>query len=743
MEINTNNQGFTYEEALTLAQRKNETLIPGFCSMCGPNGGCGIYAFVKDGKFIRVAGMAEAPRNKGSLCAKGLASVQWLYSPDRLKYPLRRKGKKGEGIFEKISWDEAITIIAEKISEQKKLYGPESLAILAPALRTYNPLLQRFLTVHGSPNYGHSGICAMQRMFGFSYTIGGYPACDYEHSDLIIYWARQPVYSGPATEICKSLVRAKQRNATIITIKPSLEADGDLGSMWLPIRPGTDAALALSMLNVIINDDLIDHDFVEHWCFGYDKLKQHVQQYTPQWAEKICGIPAQQIESTARLYARTKAAAIDVGNGVEHAPSSCDAIRAIAMIMAITGHLNHPGCNIVGQPSGLPAPASLYLHERYTKEMVDKLVAPEFPKVFQPFMEGTSSAYFRIFESVLTKKPYPIRTIIAPGTQPLVSTRGSKTVLEALKQLDFFVTADVTRPAEMNYADIVLPTTTPYESDYPSFEAQGNWMMSRQKIIEPLGDYKSIYEFILDLAVKMGYGSDFWNGDINAMENYRLKPFHMTLEELKQHPTGLLLTPQSPSVPNDYETIFSRRNTRLAKDLFLPQKKVALYNTLFEQEGFEPMPVWREPPESLTSTPDLTAQYPLILTDYHTTKSFTASWQRNVPSLREIQMEPAVQIHPDAALSRGIRNGDWVKVESPHGWLKLKAELYPGIRPDTVMIQHGWWQGCKELNQPDLPVLDGGANVNHLYSTDPEKAYDPLVTAMSSQTLVEVSLYEQ
>lgn len=738
----SNHHGFTYEQALNLAERRGETVIPGFCSMCGPNGGCGMYAFIKNGKLIRVAGMAEAPRNKGSLCAKGLASAQWLYSPDRLKYPLIRKGKKGEGIFEKISWDDAISIIADKLSEQKKLYGPESLAILAPALRTYNPLMQRFLTVHGSPNYGHSGICAMQRMFGFSYTIGGYPVCDYEHSDLIVYWARQPVYSGPATEIAKSLVRARQRGAQIITIKPSLEADGDLGSLWLPIRPGTDAALALSMLNVVINEDLIDHEFVKNWCFGFDQLHRHIQQYTPEWAEKICGITAEKIKYTARLYAQTKAAAIDVGNGVEHAPSSCDAIRAIAMLMAITGHLNRPGCNIVGQAPGTPSPAPLHLNERYTKEMVEKLVAPEFPKAFQPFMEGTSSAYFRIFESVITKKPYPIRTIIAPGTQPLVSTRGSKIVMEALKQLDFFVTVDVTRPAEMNYADIVLPTTTPYESDYP-FEAQGPWIMARQKMIEPLGDYKSIYEFVLDLAVKMGYGSDFWNGNIEAMEQYRIKPFQITLEELREHPTGILLKPQPHTIPGNYKTIFSRKSPRLAKDAFLPHTKVALYNTLFEQEGFEPMPVWREPPESLTGTPQLARRYPLILTDYHTTKSFTASWQRNVPSLREIQKYPTVHIHPDTASVRGIHDGDWVKVESPHGWLKVKAELYPGIRPDTVMIQHGWWQGCQEMNQPDMPILDGGANVNHLYNTDPNKAYDPLVTAMSSQTLVEVSLYEK
>jgi anaerobic selenocysteine-containing dehydrogenase len=150
------------------------------------------------------------------------------------------------------------------------------------------------------------------------------------------------------------------------------------------------------------------------------------------------------------------------------------------------------------------------------------------------------------------------------------------------------------------------------------------------------------------------------------------------------------------------------------------------------------LPEWTEPPESLTGTPELTEKYPLILSDYHTSNVYTASWQRNIPYLREIHPYPALHIHPDTASERGIENDDWVIVESPHGWMKVKAEIYPGIRPDTVMILHGWWQGCKELGMEDFPILDGGANVNNMYSVDPEKAFDPLITAMTSQTLVQV-----
>ena len=743
MKSDISSNALTFDEAKRLAEANGEQVTPTFCGMCGPSVACGIYAFTKDGVFTHAAGMAESPINKGGLCVKGQAAPQWLYSPDRLKKPLLRKGAKGEGIFEEITWDEAIRIIADKLKQQKAEFGPESLAILSPARRNYSDYMQRFLIAHGSPNYGHSGICAMQRAFAFAYTIGGSTQCDYRNADLIIYWGKQPIYSGPVRGLAKQLLAAKKRKAKIIAVKPSVEADVGMADIWVPLRPGTDAALALSMLNVVINEELIDKPFVEKWCFGYENLKEHIQKYPPEWGEKISGVPASRIIEVARLYATTKAAAIEVGNGVEHSPSSNDAVRAISILMAITGHLDRPGCNLFPQMGewDMPRPKSVNMTERYTQEMVDKLVGPEFPKCFQPFVEGTSSAYYRVLESVLTENPYPIRTIIAPGTQPSVSTRGSKKVIEALKKLDFYVVIDVTRTADINYADIVLPTTTPYESDYP-FETRDNWIMARNKVIEPLGDYKSIFDFFLELGVQMGYGDDFWNGDINACQNDLLSPFNMTVDELRSHPTGIVYSPsKSERTYENYEKAFSKKSTRLDKAPYLPQGKVAIYNTSFEENGFNPLPEWREPPESLTGTEDLAKKYPLLLSDYHTSKMYSASWNRNVPYLREIEPYPMLHIHPETAKARNIKNGDWIRVESPNGWLKVKAEFYPGMRPDTVMMLHGWWQGCKELGFSDFPILDGGANVNNMYSVAAE-AFDPLVTAMSSQTLVEVSLYE-
>ena len=721
--------------------KAGEKAIPTFCAMCGPSLGCGIYAIVKDGKFVRVEGMKESPLNRGKNCPKAHAAPQWVYSPQRLKYPMRRTGPRGSGKFEKITWDKAIDLIAEKLKEQKAKYGPESLAVLSPARRTYSAYMARFLQAHGSPNYAHSGICMVQKNFVFSYTLGilgtNLPAADYAQTKCLIVWGTQPIYSGSSKGQLKRLLDAKARGAKTIAIKPTMEPDVAIADIWVPVRPGTDAALALAMLNVIINEKLYDKAFVDEWTYGFDKFVPHVQKYTPEWAEPVTGIPAAQIREVARIYATTKRSAIDHGNGFEHAPACNDAIRSVSILMAITGNLDRPGGNLFpGKP-----PAATKVVERsdlITQAMVDKLVCPEFPKALQPFAEGTSSAYHGVIESVLTGKPYPIRAILAPGTQPTVSTRNPNNIIqEALKKVDFFAVIDVMQTAEMNYADVILPVTTMYETDIP-FEAGGNWVMARNRVIEPLGPYKSDYEFWIELAVKMGYGREFWNGSVTECMNDQLSPLGITIDELRKKPAGGIVYEMKPPVYEKYKQVFNSPSTRLGKAPFLPQGKVAIYNTTFESVGVNPMPEWKEPPESYGRTPELAKKYPLTFSDFHTCRVYNAGWLRNVPYLREVMPDPALQMHPDTAKARGIKDGDWVVVESPRAKLKFKAEVNPGIRPDTVMALHGWWQGCSELNKPAYPIGNGGASTNAMYTNDRKLAWDPMVTAMSSQTLVEV-----
>ncbi len=708
-----------------------------FCSLCGPAAGCGIKCYVEDGKLVRVEGMKEAPMNRGKLCAKAFASAEWLYSPKRLKYPMKRVGKKGEGKFERISWDEAVQTIADKLLEQKKEFGPESLAILSPQHRSYSEYLYRFLMAHGSPNYGHSGICAIQRAFGFAYTLGTPMMMeDYEHTDLIVIWGANPAFAGTPKGTIRRILDAHDRGAKIMAIKPVLQPDAAQADYWVPVRPGTDAALALAMLHVVITEERYDKDFVTKWCHGFPELKEHIRQYTPEWAAPITGIPADRIREISRLYSDAPSACILVGNAFDQTVNSNNALRAVASLIAITGNLDRPGGNVVPVPGNAPVLKPVHMREKYTQEWIDKLVGPELAPGLQPFIEGTSSAYFRCLDSVLTEKPYPVRTIIAPGTQPTVITRGTPRIIEALEKLDFFVVIDVTETASMPWADIVIPVATMYECDHP-FEFTGTWLMARNRVVEPLGDYKSDYQFWLDLGVAAGYGDDFWHGDMTACMNYQLENFGITIDQLREHPNGIFYEPGKLAYEK-YDRIFANPSPLLSHGPYLPQGKVAIYNTRFEANGFNPLPEWVAPPEGPAGSPELLDRYPLVFFDTHTSDAYNHGWLRNVPSLRELAPEPWVYIHPDTAKTRGIGDGDWVSVESPHGWIKAKAELFPGIAPDVIMGLHGWWQGCEELGLPGYDLLDGGANTNLLFTIDPDKAFDPVVTAMTKQTLVQV-----
>jgi anaerobic selenocysteine-containing dehydrogenase len=289
----------------------------------------------------------------------------------------------------------------------------------------------------------------------------------------------------------------------------------------------------------------------------------------------------------------------------------------------------------------------------------------------------------------------------------------------------------------MKYADIVIPISTMYETDHP-FEGGGNWIMPRRKVIDPIGESKSDYEFWIDLGTRMGYAKSFWNGSVEEWKADQLKSRNITKAQLEAKPEGIVrpASPQ-PQVYEKYAQAFAARPGLPGRAFPLPQNKVAIYNTAFEKEGFNPLPEWREPPESPTGTPELLKKYPLVFSDFHTSKVYNAGWLRNVPYLREVAPDPTLHIHTEAAKARGIKNGDWVIVESPHNTIRLRAEVNPGIQRGTVMALHGWWQNCDELKKPEFALFKGGANTNSMYDVS-EKAFDPLVTAMSSQTLVEV-----
>ena len=441
-----------------------------WCQMCGPACTyCSTLCYVKDGRWTNVEGNPEAGNNWGlgsrTICAKGNSAMQVPYSANRLMYPMKRTGEKGEGKFERITWDQAIEEIAAKLKEQKEKYGPESLGILSPqAWAVIQTLGRRFLNVHGSPNYMHSAICAMQRAASKVISIGKpsdtYPG-QLDKTELLVIWGANPENSEINRGKPAEIVDAMQAGMKVIDIRPMREGLGSKADIWVPVRPGTDLALALAVLNVICKEGLYDYDFTTNWCNGFDKLAEHVAQFTPEWASPITGVPEEQIYEIARMMGTAKPMGILYGNGIgDQANDGNWACICICLIEAITGNLDIPG----GGGAGMTLPPSLIktnaiemLTERLEATPEDeekgyfpgmsKLVANEFPRWYQNKDTfgggpGPTSAYFKAFMSILTEEPYPLRCVIGQNSNPLSATRQPKKIIEALKKLEYYVVVD-------------------------------------------------------------------------------------------------------------------------------------------------------------------------------------------------------------------------------------------------------------------------------------------------------------
>ena len=732
-----------------------DRVIPTFCHGCGSyKPRCGLLCHVRNGRFVRVEGNPEAFNNgmpgSTSLCAKGLTGPQFVYAADRLRYPMKRVGAKGEGRFQRITWDEALGTIADKLRETKERYGPESYGVLSPE---YWPVLatlgRRFLNVHGSPNYMHSAICATPRMAAMKITMGYVSMApdDWAKTRLIVNWGANVENSGVNQGIPRAVLNALQGGTTLLDIRPMLDPLGSKADVWLPIRPGTDCALALAFLNVLISEGLYDKIFVSEWCHGFDELAAHVSGFTPEWAAPITGLAAERIREAARLIGTTHPTFIRMGNGIgDQANDGTSTIRAICLIAAITGNLDVPGGQCAPPPGGLTEPAISTLEELAPPDLVERLVAPESPIWYQAagnWESGPTTAYYKGLMCILTEKPYPLRVLNASCSNPLSATRNPRKVAEALKKLDFMFVMDVSHAPHVDYADIVLPACTSYEQD--DFfairrTARGTWLGKYNQVVEPLEESRSDWRFYLDLAVRAGYGDHFWQGSMDGMMAEMLAPFGVTPDQLREKPGGMLVEtpPSPPSERHQYSLLFKS----------LPHGKVQCRNDLIggkednvKSGTLSYFPEYQGPPEGIAETPELAEGYPLALSDVHAHRLSQHSYFHNVAYLRELQPYPWLKMNPATAEKYGIADGDWVRVESPHGWSRFKAEYFAGISPEVVMTKRGWWQSCDELSLPGYDAFDGGSEVNNLYNSD-ESQYDRFYSQMAKQTLVKISRWE-
>jgi len=690
-----------------MVESSGEQVIRSNCRGC--HGGCGVLVHVKDGRIIKLEGDPEIPSNRGTMCSKGLAYLQLVYHPDRVKYPLKRSGKRGEGKWQRISWDEALDTIVNKYKEIIPKYGPEAIVIGQGTGRDYAETLYRFANLLGTPNVLTAGhICYVSRLGATLITCGALPVCDYDsHPKCVMVWGNNVVWTHPDEYKAESLPRVLAEGARLIVVDPRLTYLAGRADIWLQLRPGTDTALALGIANVIISEGLYDKEFVEKYTHGWDKFVERVQEYPLDKVEKITWVPEAKIKDAARLYAKTKPACIQWGVAIEQTINCTDNNRILTDLMAITGNLDIPGGNVFFTPPPVRTLSQFAMHRELSAEQREKQLGGNTYKLAQRVALVTPKM---VWDAILTGKPYPVKAVQLHGSNPVITRANAREVYEALKQVDFLVVSDFFLTPTAELADVVLPAATWLELNYlGGYFLRHGYIFPRRKIVQ-IGECWQDQKMFNELGKRLGQKN--WFDKVEDAWDYILEPAGLTWEKAKE----------MPYIRGETEY---RKYER--KGFSTPTKKVELYSTIFEEWGYDPLPRYREIPESPVSKPEMAKEYPYILTTGARCPVFFHSEHRMIPWLREIYPDPIVEIHLQTAEKHGIKEGDWVFIESPRGRIKQRAKLTTGIDPRIVAAQHGWWF-------PEVKTPDHGwdkSNINILTDNDPA-GYD---VAMGSTNL--------
>jgi anaerobic selenocysteine-containing dehydrogenase len=647
--------------------------------------------YVENGKIVKVQGMTEHPVNRGKLCPKGGVVTDLVYAPDRIRYPMKREN----GDWRQISWDEALNIIAARLKQVKERYGARAFSFLFGASfgeggAEGSEIARRFCDVYGTPNvFSVDSMCIRIRGTTHRLTFGRGRFYDPQNARCILVWGNNPDNSAlpQALRIWDSI----EKGAKLIVIDPRTTSIAKKADLHIRPRPGTDCALALGLLNVIISEKLYDSEFVDKWTFGFDQLTEHTKHYTPQEVEQITWVPADAIREVARIFARTKPATIVQGaNSLDQCSSGTQTNRAICILEAITGNLDVPGGFV---RAGTVPLIPLRMPER-RKEL--PLGADKYPFSYQVgdliYGEGQGMV---VPDVILTEEPYAIKAMIISGCNAAVTWPNSTKMVQALRKLDFLVVMDLFMSETARLAHLVLPAATYLEKDsipiFPSIDHCRRYIMLGKKVIE-VEECWPDFNFWLELARRMGYHEDFPWKNVEEVMDYMLKPIGLTVKQLKEEkPEGL---PFGVERFKEYEK----------KGFPTPSGKVEIYSQTMEKFGYDPLPTYMESPEGPVSSPELATEYPLVLTTGARHREYHHSQFRNLSRLRRIRPEPLAEIHPQTAEQYGISDGEMIIVQTKRGNIEIKANVTEDIMPGVIQIPHGWAQANVNLLTDEKPA---------------------------------------
>lgn len=687
--------------------KRQKELVTSICGICP--GGCGVNVELVEGKIGKIFPLKDHP--VGVVCVRGVHANEIVYSNDRLRYPLRRVGKRGEGKFERIGWDEALNRIADAFQKIKREYGAEAVmsyfgrgsfdANLTDMFAPRGVSTQGtsgFLFPFGSPNgSGCSAVCYVSfGVFAAVPTLGAdmhalFP--DFENTDLVLVWGANPPTDSPPNRV-KKILDAKKRGARVIVIDHMRSDMAKKADQWVGVRSGTDGALALSMINVIVNEGLYDEAFVRDWTVGFEELRQYVQQYPPEVAESITRVPRETIVELAREIAGAKGVSLVMYTGLEYTNSGVQNIRAVLSLWAITGNIDAPGGLVFHPRSPTRFP-------RITLDPPDG-VRPIGADKYPLFCDMLRSAQFmEAPRAILNGDPYPVKALMIFGASLLTSLPNPEIWKQCFRALDFLVVFDRFMTADGMYADIVLPATTNFENlgylRYPS-----GYCQLRRRVIEPIGEARSGFVFLTELAQRLGYGELFPATEEDRLE-FAFEGSPVSVEDLKAHPEGV----RYDAGKKDYHKYAKGLLRRDGGPGFnTPSGKIELASSLLQKYGYDALPVYVEPIEGPLGSPELYKKYRLVLNTGARLQSAFRSQHLNIPGLLKLQPRPHVLINPVDAKERGISDQEKVWVVSPRGRVGVWAKVTDDVMTGQVELNVG---GGSPIHAPEW--RDANANL--------------------------------
>lgn len=658
---------------------------------------CGMLAWVRDGQIVRVSGDPDHPVTRGAICGKATRYAERVYSPDRVLYPQRRVGLKGEAHFERISWDEALDHVAERFHAVIREHGAEAILPYSFAgtmgITSIGSMDRRLFHRLGASQLART-VCSIAGNVGYDYTIGGKRGTDPETTSRARYIIAWGSNLASVNMHQMTYVRQAQRaGATFVHIDVQRNRTTAFADRFVQLRPGTDAALALGMMHVILRDGLHDAEYVRQHTVGFEALAERVRAYPPERVERISDVPAEVVETLAREYATTRPAFIRIGNGLQHHDNGGMAVRTIACLPGLVGAWRDVGGGAVKSNGGYAAMNDAAL-------MRPDLLAGRAPRTIN--MNQLGHALTELDDP-------PVKAMVVYNTNPAIVAPDQTRVLAGLAREDLFtVVHEQLMTDTARYADILLPATTHFEQTDLYSSYWHLYLALAEPAVAPLGEAKPNVEFFALLAQRLGFDDACFQDDVETLIGQALEnpsnPFlaGITLERLKEGgPVRLNVEEPHPAFADGHFPT--------------PSGKIELYSERMARDGFDPLPTHTPLLEGGDGEQPPTGPYPLLFVT-PPNHFFLNSTYANMPSNIRSEERPRLEIHPEDARARDILDGDAVRVFNARGAVQLEASLTEDVRPGVVVSRGLWWgrhspggHGVNATTPQRLADMGGGA----------------------------------